>query len=101
MIFNRKMLYENNNKYSKECQSVISKTQEEINKLTKKYQEEPDSFIKDYDKMIYENLIGILANWNANRFIRNDIISWINDLIRFRKEIINFNSNYCSSDNQK
>lgn len=80
---------------------TITKTQNEIDRLTKKYQEEPDTFIKDYDKMIYENLIGILANWNANHFIRNDIISWINDLIRFRKEIINFNSNYCGSNNQK
>ena len=84
-----------------EYHNTIRKTQEEINRLTKKYQDEPDTFIKDYDKMIYENLIGILANWNANRFIRNDIISWTNDLIRFREEIINFNSNYCSSDNQE
>ena len=77
-----------------EYHNTINKTQEEIDRLTKKYQDEPDTFIKDYDKMIYESLIGILANWNANSFIRNDIISWINDLISFRKEIINFNSNY-------
>ena len=84
-----------------EYHKTITKTQNEIDRLTKKYQENPDTFIKDYDTMIYESLIGILANWNANGVIRNDMISWINDLIRFRKEIINFNCNYCGSDNQE
>lgn len=84
-----------------ECHKTITRTQKEIDRLIKKYQGNPDTFIKDYDTMIYENLIGILANWNANKFIRNDIISWVNDLIKFREEIINFNCNYCGSDNQK
>ena len=85
----------------KEYHDTITRTQNEIDRLTKKYQEAPDTFLKDYDKMIYENLIGIFANWNANGVIRNDMITWINDLIRFREEIINFNRNYCSSNHQK
>ena len=84
-----------------EYHNTIEKTQKEFDTLIKKYQDNPDTFTKDYEKMIYECLIGILANWNANRTIRKDIISWVNDLISFREEIINFNSNYSSSNNQK
>ena len=101
MIFNRKMFYENKEKYPKEYHNVINKTQEEINRLTKKYQENPDTLIKDYDDMLRDYLIGIIANWNTNKFVFSGIIAEVTSLISFRKIIVDYYSNYRSSNNNK
>ncbi len=75
--------------------------EEEINELKKKYQEQPDTFVKDYDEMICKLLFGVLANFNANGIIRDDLVSNIRNLISFRKIIIDFYGDYSSSNNQK
>lgn len=93
-IFKKKQWYD-------ERFNIVDKTQEEINKLTKKYQEEPDTLIKDYDNMINGSIIGIIANYTACGILRNDLISSVNLLIRIRKFIISNYSDYSSGNYNK
>lgn len=80
---------------------LIDKTESEIERLTKKYQERPDTLITDYDNSIKNILIGIIANINVNSVVREDIITSIDILIRNREFIIKYYSNDSSSNNQK
>lgn len=77
------------------------KIEEEIGWLTIKYQENPDSLLKDYDETIKKSLIAIIANYNAIGVLRDDIISIIDVLIRNRQFIVDNYSNKGGSNNQK
>lgn len=71
--------------------------EKEINRLQKKYQDKPNTLIEDYDNVIKQSLIGIIANFNTSDILRNDIISQIEVLIRSREFIINQYSNNSSN----
>lgn len=81
-----------------EYQATVEKTTTEIDKLTKKYQENPKKIIEDYDKMLNGLIIAIIANWNLYSDLRNDIVTYLDRLFIIREKIAN---NYCneSSDN--
>lgn len=63
--------------------------EKEIKRLQKKYQDAPDNLLKEYDDVIKNALIGVIANFNAAELLRDDIISQIDVLIRNREFIIN------------
>lgn len=72
--------------------------QNEIERLTKKYQDDIDILVKDYDEVIKASLIGIIANCRTNGTIRSDIIGSVDILIRIREFVVNQYSN-CSGEN--
>lgn len=76
----------------------ITKVSEE---LQKKYQEHPDTFLKDYDDMINGSMIGIIANWKTSKILRADLINAVTDLVTIRQMIVDNNSNNSSSNNQR
>ncbi len=73
----------------------------EILNLNKKYQENPDTFLKDYDEMIKQSIIGIIANFNATTILRTDLIESTDILIRIREFVVNCNGNNSSCNNEK
>lgn len=77
------------------------KIEEEIIRLTKKYQDEPDILIKDYDELIKKSIIGIIANFNTFDVLREDIINRVDTLVRIREFIVNYDSNNGSRNNEK
>lgn len=76
---------------------LVDKTEQEIKSLTKKYQENPELIVNDYDEMLKTGLIGIIANIRANGFFRTDIIENVVALIRLRKFVVNQYSNSSSN----
>lgn len=88
-----------NDKSYKSYKRIIDRTQQEIEKLTKKYQENPELIVNDYDEAIKNGLIGIIANVRANGVFRTDIIEDVVTLIRIRKFVVNKYSNCCSNKN--
>lgn len=87
--------YESYKKY----QRTIEKTAQEIEDLSKKYQDNPELIVNDYDEAIKNGLIGIIANVRANGVFRTDIIEDVVTLIRIRKFVVNKYSNCCSNKN--
>lgn len=65
---------------------------EKILSLNKKYQESPDTFLKDYDEMIKQSIIGIIANFNTTTVLRSDLISNTSILIGIREFVVNHDS---------
>lgn len=92
-------LFNNQPKEIESYVNLINETQDEINNLTKKYQDEPDTLIKDYDNVIMQSIIGIIANFTANEVLRSDIISNVSNLIIIRQFVIDNHSNGSSNDN--
>lgn len=81
---------------------VIGKESEiknEFNKLLEKYQDNPNEFINDYNKILRNLVIWFIANFNATGIIRNEIIDCVNVLISIREPICKNNCYKCSCDN--
>lgn len=81
----------------------IEKEEMEVSfeKLLKKYQDNPDTFVKDFDYMIFRSTVGIINNNLSYDILRDDLINNISTLISIRPFIINNYSNNSSSQNQK
>lgn len=75
----------------------VEKTTNEIDYLTKKYQDNPDTILSDYDETIKNILIGIIANSRANNVFRDDLIRSFDILIRNRERICNQYGNQSSN----
>lgn len=75
----------------------VEKTTNEIDCLTKKYQDNPDTILSDYDETIKNILIGIIANSRANNVFRDDLIRSFDILIRNRERICNQYGNQSSN----
>lgn len=73
----------------------------EILNLNKKYQENPDTFLKDYDEMIKQSIIGIIGNFNTTTILRTDLITDIALLIKIRKFVVDYNGNNSSCNDKK
>ena len=73
----------------------------EILNLNKKYQEDPDTFLKDYDEMIKQSIVGIIANFNTTTLLRADLIDSTDILIRIREFVVDCNGNNSSCNNKK
>lgn len=86
------------NKGYERREEIMSKmsdaNQMEFDNLIKKYQEQPDTLIKEYDDMIISSLFGIIANFRANDVLREDFITNVDILIRNREFISN---QYCNN----
>ena len=76
-----------------EYKTIVEKTTAEINRLINKYQENPKKLIEDYDKMLNELIIAIIANWNLYTNLRDDIVTYLDRLFIIREKIAN---NYCN-----
>lgn len=73
----------------------------EILNLKEKYQENPNTFLKDYDEMIKQSIVGIIANFNVTTILRTDLIDSTDILIRIREFVVNCNGNNSSCNNKK
>lgn len=73
----------------------------EILNLNKKYQENPDTFLKDYDEMIKQSIVGIIANFNTTTLLRADLIDSTDILIRIREFVVDCNGNNSNCNNKK
>lgn len=72
--------------------------EETYNKLIKKYQDNPNTLLNDYDDMIINSVIGVIAYFKATTALRHDLIPSIDILIRIRKFIFNqYGDNSCSN----
>lgn len=84
--------------------NVIGKENEiksEFNRLSEKYQNNPNEFMKDFDKTINQLIIWFIANFNTTGLVRNEILGCANIMISIREPISKNNSYKCSCDNQK
>lgn len=73
----------------------------EILNLNKKYQENPDTFLKDYDEMIKQSIIGIIGNFNTTAILRTDMITATDFLIKIRKFVVDYNGNNSSCNDKR
>lgn len=73
----------------------------EFERLTKKYQENPDTLCEDYDEVIKRSIIAIIANFNTIGALRDDVIRNTDILIRNREFICDKYSNNGSCNYQK
>lgn len=73
----------------------------EFNRLSEKYQNNPNEFMKDFDKTINQLIIWFIANFNTTGLIRNEILNCANIMISIREPISKNNSYKSSCDNQK
>lgn len=83
-----------NNKGNQIFENEEQKLEETYNMLIKKYQDNPDTLLKDYDDMIIASIIGVITYFKTTTALRHDLIPNIDTLIRSRKFIVN---NCCDS----
>lgn len=72
-----------------------------FNEQLKKYQDNPDTFVKDFDYMIFRSIVAVIHNNLADDILRDDLINNISTLISIRPFVINNYRNNGSSQNQK
>ena len=71
----------------------------EFNRLSEKYQNNPNEFMKDFDKTINQLIVWFIANFNTTGLIRNEILECVSIMITIREPISKSNSYKCSCDN--
>lgn len=77
----------------------INKVEEEIKKINKECKNDKSLLINKLDKIIFQSIIGVVANFNTLDILRSDLITNINTLLIFRKAIVNNYSNNSSNCN--
>ncbi|MCI8575821.1 MAG: hypothetical protein HFI09_05060 [Bacilli bacterium] len=80
-------------------QNLIDKTQLKIDELQEEYKKNPNRLIEDYDEVLKQSIIGVIANFRANGVLRDDIIGNIDILIRNREFVSDQYCNKSGSDN--
>lgn len=74
------------------------KIEKEYIELLKKYETNPKELLKDYDDIIKDSIIAIIANYNATTVLRGDMTSQVDILIRNREFVRN---QYCNNSSNK